>query len=87
MGDTEGIVFDILLPKTKPISVGNIYRTPNNINFLGCFDMYLDDINFDNEIFLLGNFNINLLCNGEYTILSNYIYFLKKKTTHAESNA
>ena len=30
MGDTEGIFFDILLPKTKPIFVGIIYRPPNS---------------------------------------------------------
>ena len=38
MGDIEGIFFDILLPKTKPISVGIIYRPPNSINFLKCFN-------------------------------------------------
>ena len=66
MGDIEGIFLDILLPKKKPVFVGIIYRPPNRINFLECFDKHLDDINLDNEIFLLGNFNINPLHNGKY---------------------
>ena len=60
--------FDILLPKTKPIFVGIIYRPPNSINFLKCSYRHLDDINLDNEIFLLGDFNINLLHNGKYIL-------------------
>ena len=47
IGDIEGMFFEILLPKTKPIFVGIIYRPPNSINFLECFN-HLDDINLDN---------------------------------------
>ena len=61
MGDIEGLFFDIPLPKTKSIFVAKIYRPPISINFLECFNKHLDDINLDNEIFLLGDFNINLL--------------------------
>ena len=71
MGDTEGMLFDILLPKTKPIFVGIIYRPPTCINFLECFNKHLDDINLDNEIFLLGDFNINLFHNGKYILKEN----------------
>ena len=70
MGDVEGTFLDILLPKTKPIFVGIIHRPPNNINSLECFDKYLDDINLDNEIFLLGDFNITLH-NGKYILKEN----------------
>ena len=66
MGDIEGIFFDILLPKAKPIFTGIIYRPPTCINFLDFFNKHLDDINLDNEIFLLGDFNINLFHNGKY---------------------
>ena len=62
---------DILLPKTKPIFVGIIYKPPNNINFLERFNKHLDDINLDNEILLLGDFNINLLYNGKYILKEN----------------
>ena len=71
MEDIEGIFLDILLPKTEPIFLGIIYRPPNNINFLECFDKHLNDINLDNEIFLLGDFSINLLYNGKYILKEN----------------
>ena len=73
MGDIEGIFFDILLPKTKPIFVGIFYRPPTCINLLECFNKLLDDINLENEIFFLGDFNINLfhktkLCKIAYQV-------------------
>ena len=71
MGDIEGIFFDISLPKTKPIFVGIIYRPPNSINFLECFNKHQDDINLNNEIFWLGDFNVNLLHNGKYILKEN----------------
>ena len=71
MGDIEGIFFDISLPKTKPIFVGIIYRPPNSINFLECFNKHLDDINLNNEIFWLVDFNINLLHNGKHILKEN----------------
>ena len=51
MGDIEGIFLDVMLPKTKAIFVGIIYRSPNSINFLECFNKHLHNIKFDNEIF------------------------------------
>ena len=71
MGDIKEIFFDILLPKTKAIFIGIIYRPPTCINFLECFNKHLDDINLDNEIFLLGDFNINLFHNGKYLLKEN----------------
>ena len=41
------------------------------INFLEGFDKLLDDIYLDNEIFLLGDFNINLLHNEKYILKEN----------------
>ena len=40
MGEIEGIFLNILLPKTKPIFVGIIYRPPNNINFSEWFSKH-----------------------------------------------
>ena len=71
IGDIKGIFFDALLPKTKPIFVGVIYTPPNSVDFLECFNKHLDDINLDNEIFLLGDFTINLLDNGKYILEEN----------------
>ena len=71
MGDIESIFYHIFLPKTTPISVGIIYRPPNSINFLECFNNHLDDINFDNEIFLFFFFSMNLLHNRKYILKEN----------------
>ena len=65
--DIEGIVFDILLPKTKPITVGIFYRPPDQYDFLEVLTNNLESIGYLNkEIILLGDFNINLLKNGKY---------------------
>ena len=71
MGDIEGMFLEILLPKTKPIFVGIIYRPQNSINFLECFNNHLDDINLGHEIFLLGDFSMNLFHNGKYILKEN----------------
>ena len=70
MGAIEDIFLDILLPKTKSIFVRIIYRPPNNINILECFNKHMNHINLDNEILLLGNFNRNLH-NGDYILKEN----------------
>ena len=71
MGDIEEIFFEILLPKTKPVFVRIIYRPPTCISFLECFNKHLDDINLENEIFLLWDFNINLFHNAKYILKTN----------------
>ena len=63
MAGIEGIFLNIF--------IGIIYRPPNDISFLECFDKPLDDINLDNEIFLLSDFNINHLRNGKYILKEN----------------
>ena len=62
---------DILLPKTTSIVAEIIYRPPNNILFKEYFNKHLDDINVDNEVFLLGDFNVSLLHNGKYILKEN----------------
>ena len=71
MGAIEGIFFDILLPNTKLIFAAIIYRLPTSINFWKWFNKHLDDISLDNEIFLLGDFNINLPHNAQYILKEN----------------
>ena len=56
---------DLLLPKTKSISVGIAYRPPKDKIFLSLFTEILNSLNiFENEIFVLGDMNINILENG-----------------------
>ena len=54
----EAIWIDILLPKTKPILVASIYRPPNQQEFLDKFDTVLNQIDPNQEGYILGDFNI-----------------------------
>ena len=61
-----------LLQKTNVISVGIVYRPPNDTIFLQLFAEILNSLNIlENEIFALGYMNIN--------ILQNDINLLEKK--------
>ena len=61
--DIENVVFDLLLPNTRPIFIGILYRPPNQIGFLEKFDNAIQNIdNFHNqEVYILGDLNINLV--------------------------
>ena len=64
--EIENLVFDILLPKLKPITIGVFYRPPNQGESMV---EKLSNLNLkDNEIHLLGDFNINLFQNGKYIL-------------------
>jgi len=58
--EIESIFFDILLPKSKPILVGVLYRPANQFNFLNKFSDKLNSImdNFQ-ELYILGDINID----------------------------
>ena len=74
----ENIVLDILLPKPKPITVGIIHRPPNQVDFVDHFNNALGKLPFQsNEIYLLGDFNINLFFEGHY-VLKKYFKRLKE---------
>ena len=65
--DIENIFFELLLPNTKPIVVGTIYRPPNQTNFMEIFNENLSKVDTNNvETYILGDFNINLWQNGHY---------------------
>ena len=66
--DIENIFFELsLLPNTKPMVVGTIYRPPNQTNFMEIFNENLSKVNTTNiETYILGDFNINLWQNGDY---------------------
>ena len=59
----EHIFLDLFLPKTKPITIGVLYRPPKQNGFLRDLSVALQNIpNFNNrEIYILGDININLL--------------------------
>ena len=63
--EIENITFDILIPHTKPITTGIIYRPPNQSKFLDIFKENLPKLNSGYlETYSLGDFNINLCENG-----------------------
>ena len=59
--EIENIFFEILLPNTKPIIVGIIYRPPSQSEFLEIINTHFSKVDTNNnEIYILGNFNIKL---------------------------
>ena len=65
--EIENITFDILMPHTKPVTVGIIYRPPNQSKFLDIFEENLTKLNISyREIYFLGDFNINLFEKEKY---------------------
>ena len=72
--EVENILFEILLPNSKPITVGTIYRPPNQSNFLEILNDNMNKIDsVNNEIYILGDFNINLYINHSYILAKKYI--------------
>ena len=57
--DKENILFELVLPNTKPIVVGTIYRPPNQTDFIDIFNKNLSKVDTNNAE-ILGDFNINL---------------------------
>ena len=64
----ENIFIDLLFPKTKPISVGIIYKPPSQTQFLEQMITEFEALDLNNEIYVLGDFNINLLFRGKYVL-------------------
>ena len=78
--EIENISFDLLLPKTKPISIAIVYKPPTDNRFLDCLPKGLNDFNLmENDLFILGDTNINILDNGE-NILDKYKDMNKRKS-------
>ena len=65
--EIENIFFDILLPNSKPILVGIVYRPPDESGFLSKLTEAIGSTeSFDEqEVIILGDININLL-NGKF---------------------
>ena len=60
--EIESVLFEILLPNSKPITVGAIYRPPNQSNFLEVLNENMNKIDsISSKIYILDDFNINLL--------------------------
>ena len=78
--EIENLVFDIILPESKLITVGVFYRPLHQTNFIDFMVENFSNLNLvDNEIYLFGDFHINLFQNG------NYILNRKRSTTSQRS--
>ena len=54
--EIENIFFKLLLPNTKPIVVGIVYRPPSQIEFLGIINTHFSKLDTNNnEIYILGD--------------------------------
>ena len=63
----QNTFFEILLPKTTLITVGNMYIPPSKTNFLE--RMAFEKIDIDQkDIYILDDLNINIYCNNRYII-------------------
>ena len=58
--ELESVWIDLLLPMTRPITVGACYWPPTQDNFLDLMEKQLSDVSLDAEIFVLGDLNIDL---------------------------
>ena len=67
--EIEKIFFEILLPNSKPVIVGTIYCPPIQNNFLELLNSNMNKNNpIDNEIYILGDFHINLFLTDSYVL-------------------
>ena len=72
--EIESVFFEIVLPNSKPITVGTIYRPPSQSNFLEILNENLNKIDsISNETYILGDFNINLSLNDSYIFSKKYM--------------
>ena len=60
--DLEATWIELLPPASKSILVGAIYRQPSDNSFISKLESSLSKVPVSSELYLLGDFNIGLLC-------------------------
>ena len=72
--DFKNIFLDLLLPNSKPILIGILYRPPDQSGFLDMVSSAIADMeDFDNqEAYILGDLNFNLLDKSKYILDTKY---------------
>ena len=66
--NSENIFFDLFLLKTSPISVGIFYKPPSQTRFFEQMVTESESLELNNELYIFGDFNINLLFKGNCTL-------------------
>ena len=70
--EIDNIFFELLLPNTKPMVFRIIYQPPSQSEFLEIINTHFSKLDTNNnEIYILGNFNINLCLNNSYIFQKN----------------
>ena len=70
--EIENIFFELLPPNTKSIVVEITYRPPSQSEFLEIINTHFSKLDTNNnEIYILGDFNINLYLNNPYIFQKN----------------
>ena len=64
---TESLWINVLLPRSKPIVLGVLYRPPKNNKFIEHLSNSLENFSKDEEIIILGDMNICLLHNSSFS--------------------
>ena len=64
----ENIFIDLLFPQTKPISAGIIYKPVSQSQFLQQIVTEFEALDLDDEIYVLGDLNINLIFRDKYIL-------------------
>ena len=80
LSNIENIFIDLLFPKIKPITIAVIYKPPNQTRFLEQIIAEFETLDLNDERYILGDFNINLLFNGKYIFdkLNEFRQFYKE---------
>ena len=60
----ENIFIDLLFPKTKPMFISILYKPPRQTRFLEQIVTDFESLELNNELCILGDFNIDLLFKG-----------------------
>ena len=68
----ENIFIDLLFPKAKPIYVGILYKPPSQTQFLEQMVTEFESLEVNNELYILGDFNIDLLFKGNCILNKTY---------------
>ena len=69
--DIESTWIELYLRKTKPIIVGCVYRPPTKRDFISKLQETISSVATSNELFILGDTNINLNLDNNRCALSN----------------
>ena len=73
--EIESVFFEILLPNSKPLTVGTIYHPPNQFSFLKVLNENMNIIDsISNEFYILDGFNINLSLNDFYIFSKKCVF-------------